>query len=696
MKALLIAEKPSVMRDIQNAYRKMTHPDQIDFTCLAGHAVRLNLPKEYESRPEWAKRSFNNLPMIPKPFEYAVIGDKVTMYNDIVRKLKSGNYDYVINACDPAREGQLIFHAFFDTTGIKLPAKRIWLKDTTEPTIQKELLNLIDESDHKLTYLTQSSKLRSYFDWLVGINFSTGLSLASNSNIAVGRVMTPTLKLTVDRELEIRNFKPESFFTLQAEFSGYVGNYSPEKEAKFATRKEINNFVSSLEKKGVITNVERKTEKKKAPSLFDLQSLQAEASRIYGYSMSQTLKIAQRLYEQKKVLSYPRTDSQFLTTALTKEFANRIKPLLSIPELAPLAREVLSDSACFDRVAKDKSYVNDAKVSDHYALIPTGVVINMSELDKEERNIFELVSRKFLSIFLSPLVVEKSVIETLVNEKYRFLTNGSIVKDQGFTRAYTVKSNDTVLPNVKKGEVRDVTEYKVQAKKTKPPLRFTDGTLGVAMENAGRFSSNKDLAKILKESKGIGQPSTRGSIIDKLLKKEWLKYDKKNIIPTESGIELIQALGAHQITSVDLTAVWESRLVSVENGDLSANDFYKQMIGYVASECSKLPALKMALKSSQSHSASRKSESLGKCPSCGESFLSGQKYYLCSKYKDGCSFIFGKTYQGASISKTEAKKIIAGKHTKVLQFTFASGKAGEGTLFYDKGRNNISISFSRK
>lgn len=697
MKGLLIAEKPSLMQSIKSVYDRMgAYPDQLDFTCFAGHTMSLILPSEYKDHPEWTKRSLTVLPMIPKKFEYKVTPDKQKMYDGIVSKLKAGHYDFVVNACDPGREGQLIFFSFYNSLKTNLPVKRIWHNDTTDAEIERALRNLLDERSTRLTNLTQASFLRAYFDWLIGMNFSSGLSLAAHSNIAVGRVMTPTLKIIVDRDLEIKNFKPEKYLTLDAQFNDYAGTLfsgSTDQPQKFSNKKDLETFVNVLGKAGTVGEVVKKTEKRKAPSLFSLQGLQAEANKLFGYKMTETLNLVQKLYE-RKLLSYPRTDSQHITAAMSKEFPALLKPLLAVKSINKEVATVLADKTAQARVAKDKSYVDDAKVSDHYAITPTKLTPDFSVLTKDEVNIYELVAKRFLAIFMDPMVIDKTKIITLVDGKHRFGTTGNIIVDKGFMALYKFSSKDVVLPNVKKGDTRTITKIVPSEKVTTPPAHFTDGTLGTAMENAGRFSTNPKFAKVLKEAKGIGTPATRGNIIDKLAKKDMIDYRKKNIVATDYGIELIQGLNNHDVTSVDLTALWEQRLEQVEDGKISANDYYKLMLGYIQKRCIDFQTLKISL-SSSSGSYSWASPSIGKCPKCGAPVIDGKKYYLCSKYKNPCDFIVGKTQFGAKIGKTEIKKLLDGKETKELNFKFVSGKTGKGTLKYDKTQSKLVILFSK-
>lgn len=678
------------MRDLRDAYNQKGHPDDITFKSFVGHTMGLQMPGDYT--PEWEKRSMKALPMIPKQFIYIPTKDKVDIYKELKAEVLSGKYDYVINACDPGREGQHIFWSFYDATGCKLPVKRGWWADLTVDELSRALHNLLDEASPRLTNMKQASKLRAYFDWLVGMNYSSAFSLVGRQNIATGRVMTPTLKIVVDRELEILNFVSKPFWQVEGTFDAYTGQYFEKKtEGKFDNKADAQAFIKALGKTGEITFVESKKQTQKAPALFSLQSLQTEASKLYGYSMTKTLQVAQTLYE-KKILSYPRTDSAHLTSAIAKEFPAMLKPLLEIAELKPHAETALKDSAGIARIQKDKMYVDDKKVSDHYAITPTKKLPNLGILSKDELNIYTLVAKRFMAIFMPPLVTNKTKIVTTVDKKHDFISNGSVLVSKGFSELYAYNPKDQLLPTVKKGDTVTANGYKLLQKKTTPPSRYTEGTLGSAMENAGRFVTNADMKAVLKESKGIGTPATRGAIVDKLVAKKMIGRKGKNIIATDYGISLIQALNNHDVTSVEMTAEWESKLRDVEDGKLTGNDFYKQMVGYITKSTEDIKATSITVAGASSGPGA--GEVIGTCPDCGGTVSLGKNYYRCENYKTACDFLIGKKFLGASVSKTEIKKLLAGKETKVLKLT---GKKGpfEAALVFNPTTKKIDFVFPK-
>jgi DNA topoisomerase III len=677
MKALLIAEKPDLMREIKAVYDKYGHKDEIVFKSFVGHTMTLKEPEDYT--PQWEKWDLSVLPMIPKKFEYKPLENKKAIFKELREELLHGDYDYVINACDPGREGQHIFYSFFETVGKKLPVKRIWHRDLTESELKRALNDLRDDNEPYLKNLTIASKYRAFFDWLIGLNGTRAVSLMAGKKIPVGRVMTPVLKIIVDRELEIRNFVPKDFWEIEADFGKYKGIYfdeNNENETRFFDKSKAEAIIQQLGKQGTVVSVNKKKDPKYAPSLHSLQELSNEANRVYGYTMAETLAVAQSLYE-KKILSYPRTDCSYVTTAIAKEFPKYLNSVLSIPELKDKASAVIKNSALLNSVAKNKKYVDDSKVTDHYAIIPTGVSVDLSKLSDKEKNIFTLVCKRFLAIFLPPMVVNKTQIITESNG-HKFNTTGSVLEQLGFMELYDYKPNDTILPDVKKGEVLELKGTKLLAKKTTPPARYNDETLGKAMENAGRFVEDEELSNVLKEKNGLGTPATRGAIVEKLVDLKMIERKRKSFYATDFGISIIEGLKGKDITLPELTAIWEQKLSSIEKGTYKPEDFYKEMLAYVHEMIEDLK------KTNVSVSSSSDKEVLGKCPKCQSDVIEGKSFYLCKNYKKSCDFIIGKEYLGAKISKTEVKKLLKGKETKELTFTWKSGEKGKAKLIINE------------
>lgn len=696
-KALLIAEKPSLMRSIRDAVNKHGFADNITYKTFAGHTMTLKMPGDYRANWEQMKTTIEDLPMIPEPFEYKVSSDKKSLFEELKVEVESGKYDYVINACDAGREGQHIFWSFYETLGSPLPVKRLWSGDTTLDSLGKAINNLRDESEPRLANMKEASKLRAQFDWLIGMNGSRAFSEKTRSGLAVGRVMTPALNLVVQRELEIRNFKPQTFYEIEATFEGYTGKYfEKETRGRFENKKEADDFIKGLSPIGIVKTVNNRKQTTRAPELFSLQTLQSEAGKRYGYTMSETLKIAQGLYDDG-FLSYPRTDSSYVTKNTAATFSTLLKTVTKWPELSKTAEGILSNSSHITKIQEDKRYVDDRKVEDHDALLPTKQVPTRT-LSKDEQNIYDMVSRRFVAIFLPPLIVEKSRVVTDI-DGHAFVTNGSVLIQKGFSELYGFSPKDQELPALKKGEKKDVEKFKLLTGKTTPPKRYTSSSLGDAMAAAGRFVDDKSMKEVLKESSGIGTVATRGNIVEKLIERNWMVYKgkAKTIHATDVGISVIEALDNHAVTSVELTAEWEDKLRNIEKGVFDSKSFEKEMKDYIKEMIADID--KKTFKSVLSgKSSGGVGASVGKCPVCGSNVIMGKKVYFCETYNPedkakSCSFIVGRTVGGANLPKTDIEKVLSGKKSKALNMTSKKGNKFKAKVYWDKTENKLMFEF---
>lgn len=681
MKALLIAEKPSLMKELQSIYRKHGYKDEIEFLSFSGHTMSLCEPKIYKE--EWEKWNLSTLPMIPEKFKYKPTSGKAHLYQSLKKAVESGQYDYIINACDAGREGQHIFFSFYESLNTKLPVKRIWILDLTESGLKKAFESITDDDTGWLKSMKIASKYRAYFDWLVGLNSTRAVSIMAGEKINIGRVMTPTLKIISDRELELKSFKSKDYWEIEALFKSKDGEYKgilfeDEKGGKHLDKSVAEKKIEGLSKESKVIKVDKKRVVKNAPQLHSLQELSNEANRVYGYTMAETLEIAQTLYE-KKITSYPRTNSKHITEDMTKDLPKLLDTVTCFSELKADALTASKNTEAIEKISKSKRYVDNSKVQDHYALIPTGVSVKVESLSPREKNVLFLVCRRFLSIFLPPLIIDKTEVITESNG-YTFQSKGSCLVDLGFARHFDYKSEDVVLPNIEEGEFVELSEPNLLEKKTTHPARYTDETLGKAMENAGRFVEDKELSTVLKESEGLGTPATRGAIVEKLVALKMIERKKKAFYSTDFGLAVMKLLDGKEIALPDLTARWESKLVGIESGEYSPEEFYSEMIEYTKS----IVADFKKLDTSQHKKLKEEKESLGKCPKCGSDVIEGKSYYLCKEYKNSCDFIFNKEIWGAKISKTEAKKILAGKESKEFTFTWKSGKKSKDKLKIDK------------
>lgn len=693
-RALLIAEKPSLMRDIQAVYNKYSFVDMIDFEAFAGHTMQLKSPGDYKD--EWGKKewSWDMLPIIPDKFQYKVSSSKTNLYKRIRDKIKTGNYDYLINACDPDREGEHIFRSFIEVVGCNLPCKRFWTNDLTEDSIKKQLENLRSSNENFFVNLGKSSQLRARFDWLIGMNLTVASSLQMKNTVKVGRVKSPTLKILVDRELEIRNFVPKTYWELEGIFEGYSGTYFTEEDGviKFNHKNDAEKVIKSLKEDSIIEKVEKKTESQSAPQLYTLNSLQSDANKIYGFSADKARNIMQSLYE-KKILTYPRTDNPCISTQIAKEFAKRLKPIAVIKDLATYVTNAISDTKTHSSLAKNTKYVNDKKMAEsgHFAIIPTGLTPNLSLLTSDEQKILDMVYRRFLAIFLPPMKFSKTTIITNSNNNL-FRTSGKILLDKGFSVLYKTNTTDKLLPDVKKGQTIKLKGTNLNEKTTTPPPRYTEGTLLDVLENPVKFLNNTSLKDIIKEHKGIGTTATRADIIIQLIEDKYIKKEKNKgkieyLYATDKGISIIQNLEDKDIISVDMTGIWEEKLGYVENGSMDFNAFSKEMIAYV------LKSIK-DIQTSSMTKVDNNTELAGICPKCKKPVKGGTNYYFCSDYKKGCDFIVNKTIFETKIPANEMAKALSGTPTKEFTFkkkdkTTGKTESFKARLVYSQDKNQL-------
>lgn len=692
--ALLVAEKPSVCEAIREVYEKIK--DRLDyditFTSAAGHLLGLKDPGEYSDDwgTPWKKEV---LPMIPSHWYTKVINQK---YYDKIKELWDNNsFDVVINAGDAGREGQLIQELIYESIGVNVPILRYWADDTTERGITKALMNMKSNDEYK--GLRDASYLRMYFDWLVGMNFSRSTSLSLDRSSSLGRVMTPTLAMIVNRELEISGFKPTQYFEIEGSFEGdftaLLLNPSQDKSLPtpyaFLSEKEMLNIYRTLEGKdeGIVKEVKKEDKVEKAPTLFNLSDLQKYMAKTYKYSPSDTLNIAQSLYE-KKFLSYPRTESK----CLTKEQARDMKILLSklsfLPGYEEQVNKAIENDGLFNSVIKSSKYFDDKKVSDHPALTPTEVLPELSELNEKEKNVYLEVFKRLLAIFYPPFKTKKTTVVILV-DKYDFKCSGSTIVDMGWKTLYKTDIKEKILPKLNEGDKIKLLGVKYSSKETTPPSRYTLSTILDAMETAGKVLDDEELEKVLKECAGLGTAATRAEILTKLEKKGYIFTQKTVLRPTDMGIELVKALSGQDIISPELTAKWEKNLKQVENGELDYDTYYKFMVGYVKKKTLELLELKRL---------GPYKKVLGDCPKCKRKFISVGSFACCEGFLEknengekACDFAlpfkfggvkdkFGNVKNSTALSETDIKDLISGLPTKPKKFTWSSGKKSETSL----------------
>src|SRR5215213_3137685 len=625
-KTLVIAEKPSVGRDLAGALpdsfttsKDKTHitGDEYVITWAIGHLVGLAEPDAYDEKLK--KWRYADLPIVPKKFKLVPNDEKV-----------------------------------------KKPVKRLWLSSMTRRAIEEAFGHL--RPGEEMEPLEAAARSRSEADWVVGMNATRAASIrlraAFDGAVSLGRVQTPTLALVARREEEIRAFKPEPYWLVEARFEAtgerhYSGRYLGGK--RLPAEAEATAIVEAVSgQPGEITKLEKKEEREQPQLLYDLTSLQRHGNTLYGFSARRTLAAAQRLYEEHKALTYPRTNSRFLTGDMVAE----IKPIAELVghngQYKQASEYVLGlDSLPLGRV------VNDAKVQDHHAIIPTRSEHDLGRMGQDELKVYDLATKRFLAIFHPEAVYERTRVETTVDE-HVFRTSGRRLIEAGWKAVYGEEvdqprgeddtGGDQLLPKLDQGEPVQTLEVESIRKETQPPRRFTDASLLGAMETAGKEVEDAELREAMKDS-GIGTPATRASIIELLVNREYVEREGRSLIATEKGIQVIRLLNGHQLTSPELTGSWEHRFGLIERGEDSRESFMRDIATFTGETVQELDKLK---------GVQIERAKLGPCPVCGREISENRKGFSCwSRDDPGCGFVIWKKKAGKSLPVAVAKELIA-------------------------------------
>jgi DNA topoisomerase-3 len=672
-KTLVIAEKPSVGRDLAAALpgsftpsKDKSHIEGDDYviTWAVGHLVGLAPPDEYD--PKLKKWRFADLPILPEKFKLIPNDERSRKQLQAVHKLiKRDDVDLIVNACDAGREGELIFAYLYETAGIEKPVKRLWLNSMTRKAIEDAFTRLRDGEEMRT--LEAAARSRSEADWVVGMNATRAASIrlrsAFDGAVSLGRVQTPTLALVARREEEIRAFKPEPYWLVEARFEasgprGYRGRYQGGKRIAEAEAAKI---VTEVEgKRGQITKVDKKEEREKAQLLYDLTSLQRHANTLFGFSARRTLGAAQKLYEEHKAITYPRTNSRFLPSDQIAE----IKPTAEIVGHNTQYKRASEFVVSLDKLPLER-VVNDKKVEDHHALIPTKAEHNLSKMGPDELKIYDLVAKRFLAVFHPEAVYERTRIETIVAE-HVFRTSGRRLLEAGWKAVYGEEvdgeaadddsGGDQMLPKLEQGE--DVATVSVESirKETQPPRRFTEASLLGAMETAGKDIDDAELREAMKDS-GIGTPATRASIIERLLDVAYIEREGRALHATDKGVMVIRLLDSHPLTSPELTGDWERRLGLIEQGSDSRPAFMSDIAKFATETVEQLDKLK---------DVKIERANLGPCPVCGRDVIENRKGYSCwSKDDPGCGFVIWKKKAGKNLPPSVVKELMESlKHSR--------------------------------
>jgi DNA topoisomerase III len=696
-KTLVIAEKPSVGRDLAatlpGAFKQSqdkTHLAGGDYviTWAVGHLVGLAEPDQYDERLK--KWRFADLPIVPKKFKLLPNDDKAKKQLNAVHKLmKDPEVELIVNACDAGREGELIFAYLYETSGVKKPVKRLWLNSMTKAAIADAFEHLRDGEEMRL--LEAAARSRSEADWLVGMNATRAASIrlraAFDGAVSLGRVQTPTLALVVGRELEIRAFVPEPYWLVEARFAAtgerlYSGRYLGGKRIKEDEAKTI--VAETTGQPGTITKLEKKDEREAPQLLYDLTSLQRHANTLFGFSARRTLAAAQRLYEEHKAITYPRTNSRFLTSDMIGE----IKPTAAHVGGHERYKQAASYVTRLEKLPLGR-VVNDKRVEDHHAIIPTRSEHDLTKMGPDESRIYDLVAKRFLAIFHPDAVFERTRVETTVVE-HVFRTSGRVLVEAGWKAVYGEEpqkpgdeddsGGDQLLPRLDQGEDVETRSVESLRKETQPPRRFTEASLLGAMETAGKDIQDAELREAMKDS-GIGTPATRAAIIERLIQVGYLEREGRALHATEKGVQVISLLGEHPLTSPELTGNWEHRLAQIEQGEDTRPAFMSDIVKFTTDTVAELDRLK-GVKIERAN--------LGPCPICGRDVIENRKGYSCWTRDDpGCGFVIWKKKANKILPVSVVKELMETRKTAkpVGGFRGRSGRTFSAKLALEQGED---------
>ncbi|MEN3003921.1 DNA topoisomerase III [Dehalobacterium formicoaceticum] len=638
MKKLVLAEKPSVAREIARVL-KCTHknkgfiegPDYV-VTWALGHLVTLAEPEDYHDKyKEWR---LEDLPMIPGRMKLKVIRQTSHQYQTVKKLMKRNDISELVIATDAGREGELVARWIMVLADWKKPFSRLWISSQTDAAIREGFAHLKPGKDYNKLY--DAAVARAEADWLVGLNVTRALTCKFNAQLNAGRVQTPTLSMIVQREEEINNFRPVDYWTIRADFGSFFGDWRDSSgQSRIFNLAQGEEILARIQNQtGTIKEVKTEKKSEPAPLAYDLTELQRDANRRFGWAAQKTLSVLQNLYEQHKLVSYPRTDSRYITSDMAPTLPARLKGMAAGSYLSlvqPLLGKTLSLT---------KRFVDNSKVTDHHAIIPTEQPLNLAALSHDEKNLYDLIAKRFISLLYPPYRYEQITLVTEVKGE-KFYAKGRRVIDQGW-RAVSAPSkekdevSDDQVPEqsldlFKKGETKQVKKVLLKRAKTKPPARYNEATLLTAMENPGKFIEDEELRETMKGS-GLGTPATRAEIIEKLLHTSYIERHGKELVPTSKGKQLIK-LVAPDLRSPELTAKWEQQLSDIAQGKGKKESF----ISDIQANTEHL-VKEIANDEESVYKADNISKT--KCPMCGKYMLlvNGKRGRMLSCPDRGCGY----------------------------------------------------------
>lgn len=635
MKSLVLAEKPSVARDIArvlNCHKNISgavEGDHYIVTWALGHLVTLADPEEYDKKyKEW---DMSCLPMIPKKWELVVIRQTTKQYHNVKVQLFRKDVDQIIIATDAGREGELVARWILEKSGCRKPIKRLWISSVTDKAIREGFAHLKDGRMYNPLY--HAAKSRAEADWLVGINATRALTCKYNAQLSCGRVQTPTLAIIARREDEIRSFQPKDYYGLTCNAGGVTWTWRHKTCGRLYSfqKDDLENIRNSLKnQKLTITEIAKSAKKTFSPGLYDLTELQRDANQRFGFSAKETLNIMQRLYENHKVLTYPRTDSRYIGTDIVPTIKERLKAC-NIGPYRQFIPELLKNP-----LRTSKAFVDDKKVSDHHAIIPTEEYVQPEHMTNDERKIYDLVVRRFISALYPAFEYEQTTLKaSAANEM--FTAKGKVIKAVGWKAVYSAAASgsesstekdsgyhfesdsedgqaDQSLPTFKQGAFLSISHISITSGKTKAPTRFTEATLLSAMENPIKYMESTDTKarKTLGETGGLGTVATRADIIEKLFNSFLIEKKDRNILLTSKGRQLL-SLVPEDLKKPELTARWEMKLSDIAKGSHKDSEFMKEIRSYTQTLVEEIKSADGTFRHDNLTNT--------KCPRCGKRML---------------------------------------------------------------------------
>ena len=713
---LVIAEKPSVARDIANvlgATKKRNgylEGNGYQVTWCIGHLVQLATPETYdESLKRW---SMQTLPIMPESFQHEVVASTKSQFQ-IVQQLISKSEE-IICATDAGREGQLIFEYVLRLSNPPQQCKvqRLWISSMTDEAIRDGFATLKDNAQYQRLY--QSARCRSEADWLVGINFTRLFTIQYGTKLTVGRVQTPTLALIVERQQAIDNFQAAPYYQLQGIFGTLRAMWNRGNINRLENKEDAQKMQRLLTgSDGTVTKLETSRKTEDRPLLFDLTELQREANRRFGYTAQETLSIAQSLYEKHKLITYPRTDSRYLTTDMKPQIPQLLKKIATVyPESVPFIQKIASK-----KLPLDKRIINDSKVSDHHAIIVTNNIhqYQPQKLTIKENNVLKLIMIRMIVALSDKKIYDETKLEiTMDNQKDLFKATGRMIIDEGWTYveqtltgragAQTQNQNDDTKDDKEEDDQQIFTDIALHQrvhldkvniieKKTTPPKPYTEATLLTAMEKASREIDDKDLKESMK-GKGLGTPATRAGIIEKLISVGYVERRKKNLHPTQQGIMFIQ-LVPDSIRQVEMTAQWELQLQEICDGNGNPEQFMQEIRQYVTQTVAENKSADTLQAVSRKGTLRRV---VGKCPKCGNNVIESDKSFYCDGFRmeHKCNFSLWKNNKylqarGVTLTAELATELLAKGNMQVNNLTSKAGNKYNAVFYMEPGEQYVNF-----